>query len=112
MGLVRSCQQAGGTAAFIDQEQCYDMQYSKDLGVDHSKDKFLFAQPQSGEEGFSLLDSLLRSQAVDLIVFDSLASASPQAERDRAIDEANIIGLQARLISSSLRPEDASILIV
>ncbi|MCF7936666.1 MAG: recombinase RecA [Synergistales bacterium] len=93
-------QKAGGIAAFIDAEHALDPRLAKSVGVDIAS--LYISQPDSGEQALFILDSLVRSGAVDFIVVDSVAALTPQAEIDGKIGESQV-GLQARLMSYALR---------
>jgi recombination protein RecA len=97
---VAEIQKAGGTAAYIDAEHALDPAYAKRLGVD--TDKLLISQPDSGEQALEILETLVRSNAVDIVVIDSVAALVPQAEIEGDMGDAHM-GLQARLMSQALR---------
>jgi recombination protein RecA len=97
---VAQVQKAGGKAAFIDAEHALDIQYAKKIGVD--VDQLLVAQPDSGEQALEIAETLVRSGAVDIVVIDSVAALTPQAEIDGAMGDSHM-GLQARLMSQALR---------
>lgn len=97
---VAEAQKNGGTAAFIDAEHALDPAYAKRLGVD--TDSLLISQPDSGEQALEILETLVRSNAVDIIVIDSVAALVPQAEIEGDMGDAHM-GLQARLMSQALR---------
>ena len=97
---VAEAQKAGGVAAFIDAEHALDPRLAATLGV--NIDDLYLAQPDSGEQAMYVLNQLVRTGAVDVIVVDSVAALTPQSEIDGRIGESQI-GLQARLMSSSLR---------
>ena len=97
---VAEAQKAGGVAAFIDAEHALDPRLAKTLGVDI--DNLYLAQPDSGEQALYILDQMVRTGAVDIVVVDSVAALTPQAEIDGRIGESQM-GLQARLMSYSLR---------
>lgn len=97
---IAEAQKAGGTAAFIDAEHALDPRLAATLGVDI--ENLLLAQPDSGEQALYILDELVRTGAVDIVVVDSVAALTPQAEIDGRIGESQL-GLQARLMSYSLR---------
>ena len=97
---VAEAQKAGGIAAFIDAEHALDPRLAKTLGVDI--DNLYLSQPDSGEQALYILDQMVRTGAVDIIVVDSVAALTPQAEIDGRIGESQM-GLQARLMSYSLR---------
>ncbi len=98
--MIASVQKRGGTAAFIDAEHALDAQYAKTLGVDINS--LLFSQPDSGEQGLEIVDSLIRSSAVDIVVVDSVAALVPQAEIDGDMG-ASHVGLHARMMSQAMR---------
>ena len=97
---IAEIQKQGGTAAFIDAEHALDPAYAKKLGVD--TENLLVAQPDNGEQALEITETLVRSNAVDLIVVDSVAALVPQAEIDGDMGDAHM-GLQARLMSQALR---------
>lgn len=97
---IAEIQKQGGTAAFIDAEHALDPAYAKKLGVD--TEILLVAQPDNGEQALEITETLVRSNAVDLIVVDSVAALVPQAEIDGDMGDAHM-GLQARLMSQALR---------
>ena len=97
---VAEAQKAGGIAAFIDAEHALDPRLAAKLGV--NLDSLYLSQPDSGEQALFILDSLVRSGAVDVVVVDSVAALTPQSEIDGRIGESQL-GLQARLMSYSLR---------
>ena len=97
---VASAQKNGGIAAFVDAEHALDVAYAENLGVD--VDNLLISQPDSGEQALEIIDTLVRSNAVDIIVIDSVAALVPQAEIDGSMGDAHV-GLQARLMSQALR---------
>jgi recombination protein RecA len=97
---VAEVQKAGGTAAFIDAEHALDPAYAKRLGV--NTDNLLISQPDSGEQALEILETLVRSNAVDIVVIDSVAALVPQAEIEGDMGDAHM-GLQARLMSQALR---------
>lgn len=97
---VAEVQKSGGTAAFIDAEHALDPAYAKRLGV--NTDSLLISQPDSGEQALEILETLVRSNAVDIIVVDSVAALVPQAEIEGDMGDAHM-GLQARLMSQALR---------
>jgi len=98
--VVAEVQKTGGTAAFVDAEHALDPAYAKRLGVD--TDKLLISQPDSGEQALEVVETLVRSNAVDIIVVDSVAALVPQAEIEGDMGDAHM-GLQARLMSQALR---------
>ena len=97
---IAEVQKQGGTAAFIDAEHALDPSYAKRLGVD--TDNLLVSQPDNGEQALEITETLVRSNAVDLIVVDSVAALVPQAEIDGEMGDSHM-GLQARLMSQALR---------
>lgn len=97
---VAECQKSGGIAAFIDAEHALDPTYAKNLGVD--TDELYVSQPDSGEQALEIADRLARSGAVDIIVIDSVAALTPQAEIEGDMGDSHM-GLQARLMSQALR---------
>ncbi len=97
---IAEVQKAGGTAAFVDAEHALDPQYAKRIGVDI--DSLLISQPDTGEQALEILETLVRSSAVDVVVIDSVAALVPQAEIDGDMGDAHV-GLQARLMSQALR---------
>ncbi len=97
---IAAVQKAGGRAAFIDAENALDPVYAKNLGVDINE--LLLSQPGTGEEALEICEALVRSEAVNLVVIDSVAALVPQAEIDGEMGDAHV-GLQARLMSQALR---------
>ncbi len=97
---VAEVQRAGGRAAFIDAEHALDPQYAKKIGV--NIDALLVAQPDSGEQALEIAETLVRSGGIDIIVIDSVAALTPQAEIDGMMGDSHM-GLQARLMSQALR---------
>jgi len=97
---IAECQKAGGVAAFIDAEHAFDVNYAKSLGV--QPDTLLISQPDTGEQALEIVDTLVRSTAVDLIVVDSVAALVPQAEIEGDMGDPQM-GAQARLMSQALR---------
>ncbi len=97
---IAEIQRQGGTAAFIDAEHALDPAYARKLGVD--TDNLLVSQPDNGEQALEIAETLVRSNAVDLIVVDSVAALVPQAEIDGDMGDSHM-GLQARLMSQALR---------
>ena len=98
--LAAECQKKGGTVVFIDAEHALDLRYAERLGVDTHK--LLISQPDSGEQALEIAETLVRSNAVDLVVIDSVAALVPQAELDGDMGD-SLPGLQARLMSQALR---------
>ncbi len=97
---VAEAQRLGGVAAFIDAEHALDVQYARRLGV--NTDELLVSQPDYGEQALEIADMLVRSNAIDIIVIDSVAALVPKAELDGEMGDTHV-GLQARLMSQALR---------
>lgn len=97
---IAEVQKQGGTAAFIDAEHAIDPVYAKNLGV--NIDELILSQPDSGEQGIEIAETLIKSGAVDLVVIDSVAALVPQVELDGEIGDQQM-GLQARLMSKACR---------
>ncbi|HEY5442311.1 MAG TPA: recombinase RecA [Candidatus Saccharimonadales bacterium] len=97
---IAEVQRAGGTAAFIDAEHALDPAYAKRIGVD--VENLLLSQPDNGEQALEIVETLVRSNAVDLIVIDSVAALVPRAEIEGDMGD-SLPGLQARLMSQALR---------
>ena len=97
---IAEAQKAGGRAAFIDAEHALDPSYAKALGV--NIDELLLSQPDTGEQALEICDALVKSEAVSIIVIDSVAALVPQAEIDGEMGDSHV-GLQARLMSQALR---------
>ncbi len=104
--VIAEMQRQGGTCAFVDAEHALDIQYAQKLGVKVSD--LLISQPDTGEQALEIVDSLVRSGAVDLIVIDSVAALTPKAEIEGEMGD-SLPGLQARLMSQALRKLTASI---
>ena len=98
--IVAEAQKLGGTAAFIDAEHALDPNYAARLGVDIKN--LYVSQPDNGEQGLEIAESLVRSGSVDIVVIDSVAALTPKAEIDGEMGD-NHVGLQARLMSQALR---------
>ena len=98
--VAANAQKAGGTAAFIDAEHALDAGYAKKIGVD--LDNLIVSQPNSGEEALTICEQLVKSGAVDVVIVDSVAALTPQAEIDGDMGDAHV-GLQARLMSQAMR---------
>ncbi len=98
--VIAELQKTGGTAAFVDAEHALDPAYAKRLGVDI--EKLLVSQPDSGEQALEIVETLVRSNAVDIVVIDSVAALVPQAEIEGDMGDSHM-GLQARLMSQALR---------
>ncbi|MET1161846.1 MAG: recombinase RecA, partial [Pseudoxanthomonas sp.] len=97
---IAQCQKRGGTAAFIDAEHALDPIYAAKLGV--NVDDLLLSQPDTGEQALEICDMLVRSNAVDMVVIDSVAALTPKAEIEGEMGD-QLPGLQARLMSQALR---------
>ena len=104
--VIAEAQRMGGTAAFIDAEHALDPVYAKNLGV--NTDELLISQPDTGEQALEIAETLVRSNAVDAIVIDSVAALVPRAELDGDMGD-SLPGLQARLMSQALRKLTAAI---
>jgi len=104
--IVAEAQKKGGIAAFIDAEHAMDPAYTKKLGV--NLDELLISQPDTGEQALEITETLVRSNAVDVIVIDSVAALVPRAEIEGEMGD-SFIGLQARLMSQALRKLAAAI---
>jgi recombination protein RecA len=98
--VIANAQRAGGVAAFIDAEHALDIEYGRKLGVD--VDNLLVSQPDTGEQGLDIAELLIRSNAVDVVVIDSVAALVPRAEIEGEMGDSHV-GLQARLMSQALR---------
>jgi recombination protein RecA len=98
--IISEAQRAGGVAAFIDVEHALDPNYAKDIGVDI--DNLYISQPDTGEQALEIVEALVRSNAIDVIVIDSVAALVPKAEIEGEMGDAHI-ALQARLMSQALR---------
>lgn len=98
--VIASAQRAGGYAAFIDAEHALDRAYAARLGVDTNN--LLISQPDTGEQALEILDALVRSNALDVVVVDSVAALTPRAEIEGEMGDAHV-GLQARLMSQAMR---------
>ncbi|RED15612.1 recombinase RecA [Parasphingopyxis lamellibrachiae] len=103
---IAEAQKAGGTAAFIDAEHALDPGYAKKLGVDI--DELIVSQPDTGEQALEIADTLVRSNAIDILVVDSVAALVPRAEIEGEMGDSHV-GLQARLMSQALRKLTGSI---
>jgi len=104
--IIAEAQKAGGIAAFIDAEHSVDPEYARNLGV--NIDELLVSQPSTGEEALEIMDSLVRSGAVDVVVLDSVAALVPKAEIEGEMGDSHM-GLQARLMSQAMRKLNGSI---
>ena len=97
---IAECQKKGGRAAFIDAEHAIDPIYAKNLGV--NIDELILSQPDSGEQALEIVQMLAKSNAIDLIVVDSVAALVPQSELDGEMSDSSV-GMQARLMSKAMR---------
>jgi recombination protein RecA len=104
--VIAEMQKTGGQCAFVDAEHALDIQYAQNLGV--NLQDLLISQPDTGEQALEIVDSLVRSGAVDLIVVDSVAALTPKAELEGEMGD-SLPGLQARLMSQALRKLTAHI---
>src|SRR5882724_3398970 len=104
--VVAEAQKAGGICGFIDAEHALDASYARKLGV--KLDDLLISQPDTGEQGLEIADTLVRSGAIDILVIDSVAALTPRAEIEGEMGD-QLPGLQARLMSQALRKLTASI---
>lgn len=104
--IMREAQKAGGIAAFIDAEHAFDYTYAKKLGL--NLDDLLVSQPDTGEQALEIVETLVRSNAVDVIGVDSVAALVPRAEIEGEMGDSHM-GLQARLMSQALRKLTAAI---
>jgi recombination protein RecA len=103
---IAEAQKNGGTAAFVDAEHALDPVYAKKLGVDI--DELIVSQPDTGEQALEIVDTLVRSNAIDVLVIDSVAALVPRAEIEGEMGDSHV-GLQARLMSQALRKLTGSI---
>ena len=103
---IAEAQRGGGTAAFVDAEHALDPVYARKLGVDI--DELIVSQPDTGEQALEIVDTLVRSNAVDVLVVDSVAALVPRAEIEGEMGDSHV-GLQARLMSQALRKLTGSI---
>ncbi len=106
LSAIKEIQKKGGVAAFIDAEHAFDSTYAKIIGV--NLDDLLISQPDTGEQALEITETLVRSNAVDLVVIDSVAALTPRAEIEGEMGDAHM-GLQARLMSQALRKLTAAI---
>src|SRR5712672_1505309 len=104
--IVAEAQKRGGVCAFIDAEHALDVGYAKKLGV--KTEELLVSQPDFGEQALEIADMLVRSNAVDVVVVDSVAALTPKAELEGEMGDTHV-GLQARLMSQALRKLTAAI---
>ncbi len=100
LSAIRQAQSKGGVAAFIDAEHAFDSAYAKKIGI--NLDDLLISQPDTGEQALEIAETLVRSNAVDLIIIDSVAALTPRAEIEGDMGDSHM-GLQARLMSQALR---------
>ena len=103
---IAEAQKLGGTAAFVDAEHALDPGYAKKLGV--NIDELIVSQPDTGEQALEIVDTLVRSNAIDVLVIDSVAALVPRAEIEGEMGDSHV-GLQARLMSQALRKLTGSI---
>ena len=103
---IAEAQKTGGTAAFVDAEHALDPVYARKLGVDI--DELIVSQPDTGEQALEIVDTLVRSNAIDVLVIDSVAALVPRAEIEGEMGDSHV-GLQARLMSQALRKLTGSI---
>ncbi|HTH28424.1 MAG TPA: recombinase RecA [Sphingobium sp.] len=103
---IAEAQKTGGTAAFVDAEHALDPVYARKLGVDI--DELIVSQPDTGEQALEIVDTLVRSNAIDVLVIDSVAALTPRAEIEGEMGD-SLPGLQARLMSQALRKLTGSI---
>ena len=104
--VVAEAQKAGGVCAFVDAEHALDPQYAKKLGV--NLDELLISQPDTGEQGLEIVDTLVRSGAVSLVVVDSVAALTPKSELEGDMGDSSL-GVHARLMSQAMRKLTGSI---
>lgn len=100
LSAIKEIQKKGGVAAFIDAEHAFDATYAKIIGV--NLDELLISQPDTGEQALEIAETLVRSNAVDVVAIDSVAALTPRAEIEGEMGDAHV-GLQARLMSQALR---------
>ncbi len=103
---VAEAQKAGGLALYVDAEHALDVEYAKTLGVD--VDRLYISQPTTGEEALEIMDTVIRSGAVDLVILDSVAALVPRAEIEGEMGD-SFVGIQARMMSQALRKLGGSI---
>ena len=106
LSVIAQAQKLGGVAAFIDAEHAFDSIYAKKIGV--NLDELLISQPDTGEQALEITETLVRSNAVDVVVIDSVAALTPRAEIEGEMGDSHM-GLQARLMSQALRKLTAAI---
>ena len=100
MHCIAEAQKKGGIAAFIDAEHAFDKTYAEKLGID--TENLLISQPDNGEQALEITEQLIRSNAIDIIVIDSVAALVPKGEIEGEMGD-SMMGLQARLMSQALR---------
>lgn len=100
LSVIAQAQKSGGLAAFVDAEHALDPEYAKKIGV--NLDELLISQPDTGEQALEIVETLVRSNAIDIIVIDSVAALVPRAEIEGEMGDA-MVGVQARLMSQALR---------
>lgn len=105
---IAEAHKAGGVVAYIDSEHAFDPKYAESLGVDLSKEAFLFSQPSSGEEALEIAEMLIKTGKLDIVVIDSVAALTPKAELEGEMGDSKM-GLQARLMSQALRKITGSV---
>ncbi|GGB25654.1 hypothetical protein GCM10011505_03570 [Tistrella bauzanensis] len=103
---IAEAQRGGGTCAFVDAEHALDPSYARKLGV--NIDELIISQPDTGEQALEIADTLVRSNAIDVLVIDSVAALTPKAELEGEMGDSHV-GLQARLMSQALRKLTGSI---
>jgi len=106
LSIIKQVQNMGGVAAFIDAEHAFDSAYAKTVGL--KLEDLLISQPDTGEQALEIAETLVRSNAVDLVVIDSVAALTPRAEIEGEMGDSHM-GLQARLMSQALRKLTAAI---
>lgn len=106
LSIIAEAQKLGGAAAFVDAEHALDPTYAKKLGV--NTDELIVSQPDTGEQALEIVEALVRSNAIDVLVVDSVAALVPRAEIEGEMGDSHI-GLQARLMSQALRKLTAAI---
>jgi recombination protein RecA len=106
LSIIANAQKTGGGVAFIDAEHAFDPSYAKTIGV--NLDELLISQPDNGEQALEITEALVRSNALDVVVIDSVAALTPRKEIDGEMGDSHV-GLQARLMSQALRKLTAAI---
>ncbi|HMN70215.1 MAG TPA: recombinase RecA, partial [Bdellovibrionales bacterium] len=106
LSTVAQAQKAGGSVAYVDAEHALDVSYARKLGV--KVDEMLISQPDTGEQALEIVETLVRSGAIDVLVVDSVAALTPRAEIEGEMGDSHM-GLQARLMSQALRKLTAAI---